>query len=120
MNMSGCRVLIAVMAALWLGEGAAAQELLPVNSPDGRTSVYVRVQEGKLVYAVQRDQRELMFPSQLGFTFRGAPPLRDSLRVVSSARNSVDQTWQQPWGEVARVRDHHNELRVSLQERSRL
>jgi alpha-glucosidase len=28
----------------------------------------------------------------------------------------VDETWTQPWGEVARVRDHHNELRVSVAE----
>ncbi len=55
-------------------------------------------------------------PSRLGFEFRGAPPLRDSLDLTGTARSSVDQTWTQPWGEVARVRDHHNELRVSVAE----
>jgi alpha-glucosidase len=111
---------VAAGCALWPSHVALAQELLPVASPDGRTAVNVRVREGKLYYAVQRDRRDLMFPSQLGFLFRGAPPLRDSLRIVTSARGSVDQTWQQPWGEVARVRDQHNELRVSVQERSHL
>ena len=28
----------------------------------------------------------------------------------------MDETWTQPWGEVARVRDHHNELSVSVVE----
>ena len=55
-------------------------------------------------------------PSVLGFAFRGAPPLRDSLQVTDTARQTVDDTWTQPWGEVARVRDHHNELRVSVAE----
>jgi alpha-glucosidase len=38
--------------------------------------------------------------------------------MVSTARDSVDETWQQPWGEVAQVRDHHNQLRISVQETS--
>ena len=43
-------------------------------------------------------------------------PLRDNLELTGTERNSVDETWEQPWGEVARVRDHHNELRVSVAE----
>jgi alpha-glucosidase len=124
MNMFGHRIArvltVAAGCALLPSNVALSQELLPVTSPDGRTAVSVRVRDGKLYYAVQRDRRDLMFPSQLGFLFRGAPPLRDSLAIVTSTRSSVDQTWQQPWGEVARVRDQHNELRVSLQERTRL
>ena len=47
---------------------------------------------------------------------RGASPLRDSLRITDTTRDSHDETWTQPWGEVARVRDHHNELRVAVDE----
>jgi alpha-glucosidase len=65
---------------------------------------------------VDRDGRKLLLPSRLGFVFRGAPPLRDGLAITGSARDSADQTWEQPWGEVARVRDHHNELTVSVAE----
>src|SRR2546425_1269840 len=36
--------------------------------------------------------------------------------MVDTTSNTVDETWTQPWGEVARVRDHHNELRVSIAE----
>src|SRR5947207_5124400 len=48
--------------------------------------------------------------------FRNAPPLLDSLRITDTTRSTHDETWTQPWGEVARVRDHHNELRVSVVE----
>jgi len=57
-------------------------------------------------------------PSVLGFEFRGAPALRDSIRITGSSRATVDETWTQPWGEVSRVRDHQNELRVSVAEAS--
>src|SRR5688500_3723613 len=94
----------------------SAQEWLRVTSPDGRNVVSVGLHEGRLHYAVERRGRSIVMPSVLGFEFRGAPRLRDSLRITGNARNAVNQTWTQPWGEVARVRDHHNELRVSVVE----
>ncbi len=94
----------------------AAQAPLRVTSPDGRNVVTVAIRGGRLTYALDRDGRALLLPSVLGFAFRGAPPLRDSLQVTDTARQTVDDTWTQPWGEVARVRDHHNELRVSVAE----
>ncbi len=106
-------VAIAIFA---LPSAAHAQDTLAIRSPDRRNEVVVEVREGRLTYRVNRDGRPLLLPSQLGFEFRGAPRLRDSVRIVSSARNSVDESWTQPWGEVARVRDHHHELRVSVAE----
>jgi len=89
---------------------------LRVTSPDGRNVVLVDTHDGKLYYAVQRDRRPLLSPSLLGFQFRGQPPLRDSLRIVDSSRSTFDTTWTQPWGEVSKVRDRHNELKVSVEE----
>ena len=87
-----------------------------VTSPDGRNAVTVEIRDGKLYYSVQRDAHPLLLPSMLGFEFRGSPPLRDSLRIVDSSRSSYDTTWTQPWGEVSRIRDHHNELRLNVEE----
>ena len=103
-------------AALTLLLATTAHAQVRVASPNGRNEVQLAVHEGKLYYLVQRDGRPLLTPSLLGFEFRGAPPLRDGLRIVDSARNSVDETWTQPWGEVSRVRDQHNELRLSITE----
>jgi alpha-glucosidase len=87
-----------------------------VASPDGRNQVTVEIREGRLAYSLTRDGRELVQPSQLGFEFRGAPPLRDSLRITDSTRRSHNEWWTQPWGEVARVHDHDNELAVGVEE----
>lgn len=95
---------------------AAAQDSLRVLSPDGRNAVTVQVREGGLYYAVQRDGKNVLLPSRLGFAFRGGDSLRAGLRITGSTRNTADETWTQPWGEVARVRDHHNELRVQVAE----
>jgi len=94
----------------------AVSQGLRVASPDGRTQVSVAIRDGGLYYGIDRDGRALFLPSRLGLAFRGMPPLTDSLRIVDSARSTHDETWTQAWGEVAHVRDHHNELSVSLVE----
>jgi len=95
---------------------STATSQLRVASPDRRNVVMVDTHEGRLYYSVQRDGRPLLTPSLLGFDFRGAPPLRDSLHIVDSSRSTFDETWTQPWGEVSRIRDHHNELKVGVEE----
>jgi len=109
--------LLTLTATCALGaHAAAAQNRAQVTSPDGRNRVTVEIRDGALTYSVDRDGRVVFLPSRLGFAFQGAPPLRDSLRMVDTSRNTVDETWTQPWGEVARVRDHHNELRITVAE----
>src|SRR5437899_9415470 len=100
-----------------LGAGSAtAQAVVRVTSPDGRNQLTFQIKDGRPSDALQRDGRALILPSLLGFEFKGAPPLRDSLRVTATTRDTHDETWTQPWGEVARVRDQHNELAVAVQE----
>ena len=57
-----------------------------VASPDGRNRVTVEVREGKLYYSMARDGHALVLPSLLGFELKGAPPLRDALRITDTAR----------------------------------
>lgn len=103
-------------SAMVCASAAQAQDTLRVRSPDGRNEVSVMVRDGGLYYGVRRDGQPVLNASRLGFAFRGADSLRAGLRIAGSARDSADQTWTQPWGEVARVRDRHNELRVNVAE----
>ena len=108
---------ISCLAVAVLSAGAVPlHSQVRVASPDGRNQVTVEIREGRLTYSLSRDGRELIQPSLLGFEFRGAPSLRDSLRITDTTRQSRDEWWIQPWGEVARVHDHHNELAVGVQE----
>ena len=111
---------VAALIGFVVAQAAGAQDnMQTVASPNGRNSVSLATREGGLFYALKRDGKDLLFPSRLGFAFRGAPALRDTLRITGATRRSYDSTWTQPWGEVARVREHYNELRVSVQETGR-
>jgi alpha-glucosidase len=118
MRMLHRRLLVSltVSAALSWTAHAQAQGPLRVASPDNRNVVTVDVHEGALRYSVSRDGTPIVLPSRLGFTFRNAPALRDSLRITGETHSTFDDTWTQPWGELSKVRDHHNELRVAVAE----
>ncbi len=110
-HLQRCLALVALVAAVMPLPGQ-----LRVASPDGRNRVTMELREGRLSYSLARDGRALLLPSLLGLDFHGAQPLRDGLRIVDTTRRSHDEWWTQPWGEVARVHDHHNELAVSVVE----
>lgn len=106
---------VGLALAAAVAPAAAQQDTLSVRSPDGRNVIGIETRDGRLFYRVSRDGQAVMLPSRLGFEFRGGDTL-GALRVTGAARDSADETWTQPWGEVARVRDHHHELRVRVAE----
>jgi alpha-glucosidase len=113
-RFSGCTALRLAAALAPTVSPLAAQ--VRVSSPDGRNEVTLEIREGRLTYGLTRDSRPLVLPSGLGFQLRGASALRDGLGITDSTRQSHDEWWTQPWGEVARVRDHYNELAVAVAE----
>ena len=114
--MSRLPGLLRSCLALAILAGAVPLRAQTVTSPNGRNTVGVAVRDGHLTYTLSRDHRPLLLPSQLGFHFKDAPPLETGLRIADSSRTSHDEWWTQPWGEVARVREHYNELAVTAEE----
>ena len=89
-----------------------------VTSPDGRISVELDADgEGIPFYSVTRDGKPIIAKSNLGFNFIDADPMRRNFAVVASTTASADDTWEQPWGESRFVRDHHNELALTFEEK---
>lgn len=92
-----------------------AARTLEVTSPDGRTVVACTLSEdGVPRYRVSRAGQAVVLPSRLGFRLRQGPALYEGFEVADSSTAVVDQVWEQVWGEVRHVRDHHHELRVAL------
>jgi alpha-glucosidase len=87
-------------------------------SPARVTSVTVGLVEGVPFYAVRRFGRDVIRPSRLGFELRHLPALSGDFEIASVERTARDTTWETVWGEFRWIRDHHNELRVNLVERT--
>ncbi|MEL6442661.1 MAG: glycoside hydrolase family 97 protein [Bacteroidota bacterium] len=110
-----------LLAFVLMPLASAAQTSATVASPDGRLAVTVMLDDaGPVAYQIDRDGAALLLPQRLGVVLAGGDTLGIGMRIMDTVTNSVDETWTQPWGEVAEVRDHHNELTVMLQETGEL
>jgi alpha-glucosidase len=98
---------------------SAAVKSVAVKSPDGRLVVHLRFDgDGRPEYAIERDARRLVDWSRLGFILAEAPKLERNFELADSAQRAFDDTWELPWGERRFVRNHGNELRATLRERT--
>lgn len=83
-----------------------------VMSPDGRIELSFSNDGGKPVYAVSVDGRDLISPSALGVVASNWK--YSTVGDVTVARDSHDETWQQPWGENKTCVNRYNEMTVAL------
>jgi len=88
-----------------------------INSPGKVTElIFELTPSGQPQYSFSKNGKSVIEPSLLGFEFQGIQKMTDGFEVVSTEEKSADETWEQPWGEFKKVRDHHNELIVHLKE----
>ncbi len=91
---------------------------LVVSSPSGQVAVTFTLDQGRPYYQVAFGKDPVVRRSRLGFRLKDAPPLEEGFRVANTRRRTVDEAWEQPWGEVRHIRNHFNELTVELAETS--
>jgi glucan 1,4-alpha-glucosidase len=68
------------------------------------------------VYSVSYDQKTIIQPSALGFTFVNNDNFNSNFEILGSEKRSVDATWNPVWGEVKEIRNHYNEVTVHLKQ----
>ncbi|WP_462156723.1 glycoside hydrolase family 97 protein [Pseudoalteromonas sp. GB56] len=102
-----------VFIPLLLASPLALAKTVSVSSPDGQIQVSLS-DDGAPSYQVSFAGKPVINSSKLGFYFKDAAPLRDGLVISNTQTHSVDNTWQQPWGEQREIRDQHNEIAVTF------
>ncbi len=89
----------------------ACMPVVGVYSPDGRIEVRVGVDsDGQPGYTVRYRGVTVVEWSGLGIEFAEGGSIDGRYRLGKQRRTTVDDTWEQPWGERRLVRDHHHEL----------
>jgi len=89
-----------------------------LHSPDKQITITLTLDETRLAYAVNFQQKPVLRSSALGMAFKNQPSLQNNLELVSSATRNHQQTWQPVWGQRAEITDHFNELQLTLREKS--
>lgn len=94
-----------------------------VKSPNGNVSVKFSLDNGRPVYEVSYKKRAVVKPSYLGLELAKTKhaskgmeetSLMDGFVVAKIDTSTFDETWKPVWGETATIRNHYNELAVTL------
>lgn len=116
-NLNMRKILFALMLLPMM---AMAQT---VKSPNGNVSVKFSLDNGRPVYEVSYKKRAVVKPSYLGLELAKTKhaskgmdetSLMDGFVVAKTDTSSFDETWKPVWGETATIRNHYNELAVTL------
>jgi len=86
-----------------------------VTSPDGLNIFKITDQGGQLRYTLTRRDEILINNSRLGLRFLNHHGFDEDLRILGIETETRDETWEQPWGERQKVRDHHKELLIKAE-----
>ncbi|WP_304198696.1 glycoside hydrolase family 97 protein [Flavobacterium alvei] len=95
---------------------ASAQEL---KSPNEKLTMVFSLQpDGTPFYSLNYKDKVVIKPSKLGHELRNdAKSLLNDFTVVDTKTSTFDETWKPVWGEVASIRNHYNELAVTLNQK---
>ncbi len=119
MSSTAVRAVFAHMLGLaligWATLVQAAPQVASVESPGKVLKVSLVLDGGTARYRVERLGDTVVEDSKLGFALRDGRLDRD-FTLLGQQRHSVDDTWEQPWGERRLTRNHYNELTVQLAE----
>ncbi|UAL42031.1 glycoside hydrolase family 97 protein [Shewanella inventionis] len=85
-----------------------------VTSPDSHIDISLSDDNGRPEYQIHFNGKPVISPSKLGLVFVQLGELGSEFTIKNVTRNSVDQTWQQPWGERENIRDHYNSIVATL------
>ena len=98
-----------------------------VKSPNGDVEVRFALDGGKPTYEMNYKQKAVVKSSRLGLELakdkhaskgKNETDLMDGFTIADTKTSSFDETWKPVWGETATIRNHYNELAVTLNQPS--
>lgn len=85
-----------------------------LKSPNGRLVMHFEVDGlGAPVYTLSYKGKPVIKRSHLGLEAEGFS-LREGFKLQKEETKTFDETWQPVWGEVKSIRNHYNELSITL------
>src|SRR5512145_2831669 len=109
-------VLVLLLAGILRAEYA-------IESPYGHVFITFDVKNaenrpGCLTYTVTYDKHPIVADSPLGLAIEGAEPLETGFEIVETSKSNHSNTYSPVYGERKTIRDHYNQLEVTVKENS--
>ena len=96
-----------------------------VSSPNGNVCLTFSLDGTRPQYELTYKKRPVVLPSHLGLELAkdkhaskgtNETDLMDRFQVVDIQQTEFDETWEPVWGETKTIRNHYNEMAVTLQQ----
>jgi len=92
----------------------SAQQSAEMASPDGKVNVKFFLRDSIPFYSIDFQNQHVILPSRLGIALQNFPSFDKGFTIAETSTSSFDETWQPVWGEESSIRNHYNELAVTL------
>ena len=109
-------LLLLILMVLILNMVAIGQEL---RSPDGKfVMAFLLQNDGTPLYQLAYKGKAVIKQSALGLELKNdSKSLLNDFTITNTETASRDSNWEPVWGEVKTIRDHYNELSVTLHQK---
>ena len=108
-------IILCVSAGLMSAQDANFRK---VSSPDGNVELSFNLKDGHIpVYSLDYKGKPVVGESHLGFKLQGSG-MYDWFEISDTAIREIDETWNPVWGEESQIRNHCNEMTVTLRQTS--
>lgn len=112
------RKTLLLLFLLLLGSGwmVQAQE---ISSPDKNLSLKFELNaSGTPTYQLKYKKKDVIKTSKLGIETKDVPSFLTGFTVVKTEQATADESWNPVWGEQKTIRNHYNELLVTLSQKA--
>lgn len=111
-----CIKLTCFLLVLFMSSAAMAESII---SPNGQLQLNFSVNsQGEPVYELFYKGKAVIKPSKLGLELKNDPGLMNGFTLADTQTSTFDETWEPVWGEVKQIRNHYNEMAVTLDQKA--
>lgn len=111
-----CIKLTSFLLVLFMSSAAMAES---ITSPNGQLQLNFSVNsQGEPVYELFYKGKAVIKPSKLGLELKNDPGLMNGFTLADTQTSTFDETWEPVWGEVKQIRNHYNEMAVTLDQKA--
>jgi hypothetical protein len=110
------KTLLLFLLVLGSGWMVQAQE---ISSPDKNLSLKFELNaSGTPTYQLKYKKKDVIKTSKLGIETKDVPSFLTGFTVTKTEQATADESWNPVWGEQKTIRNHYNELLVTLSQKA--
>ncbi|GAA4903955.1 glycoside hydrolase family 97 protein [Mucilaginibacter defluvii] len=99
--------------------GIFSADAQQITSPDKNLVLNFELKDnGVPTYSLTYKKKDVIKTSKLGIETKDVPSFLNGFTITDTQKSTFDETWQPVWGEQKNIRNHYNELVVTLTQKA--